>query len=262
MSVAAEEAPVLVERLGGGVARVTLNRPATRNAVNGRLALDLGVAVQDLEADPTVRAVVLSGAGKGFCAGADLSAVAAGDEASLWTPEGGFAGFVAAPRAKLWLAAVRGFALAGGLEIMLACDLVVAATDALFGLPEVKRGLVAGAGGLLRLPRAIPRAVAIEMIVTGEPIRAERAAALGLVNRVVPPDDVDVQALEIAHLVAGNAPGAVRESLAIARSAHEGNGADLLRRSEEALSRLRQGEDIREGSRAFLEKRLPRWSGR
>ena len=297
MSGAAEELPVLVERLGDGVARVTLNRPAARNAVNGALALELGAVVRDLEADPAARTVVLRGAGKGFCAGADLSAVAAGDEAALWTSEGGFAGFVAPPRAKLWLAAVKGFALAGGLEIVLACDLVVAAADALFGLPEVKRGLIAGAGGLVRLPRAIPRAVAIEMIATGEAIRGERAGALvvrpkrmvhpfgpvgppawrrcteshqaedessiwfgalGLVNRVVPADDVDVQALEMARLVADNAPVAVRESLAIARDAHEGNGADLLRRSEKALSRLRQGEDVREGARAFLEKRLPR----
>ena len=258
----AQESTVLVERLGDGVARVTLNRPAARNAVNGALARALGEAVRDVEADPTIRVAILAGAGKGFCAGADLSSVAAGGEAALWTPEGGFAGFVTAARAKVWLAAVRGFALAGGLEIMLACDLVVASTDALFGLPEVKRGLLAGAGGLMRLPRAIPRAVAIEMIVTGEAIRADRAVALGLINRAVLPDEVDAQALAMARLVAGNAPSAVRESLAIARDAHDDGGADLVRRSEEALSRLRQGEDIREGARAFLERRPPRWSGR
>ena len=258
----ATEAPVIVERLGDGVAWVTLNRPAARNAVNAALAVALGTAVRDVEADPAIRVAVLAGAGRGFCAGADLSVVAAGGEAALWTPDGGFAGFVAAPRAKVWIAAVRGFALAGGLEIMLACDLVIASDDALFGLPEVKRGLLAGAGGLMRLPRAIPRAIALEMIATGEPIQADRAAALGLVNEVAPSHEVDARALALARLIAANAPDAVRESLAIARDAHEREGADLVRRSEEALARLRQGENVREGALAFLERRAPQWSGR
>ena len=257
------EPAVLLERLGDGVARVVLNRPAVRNAVDGALANALGRAVRETEADPEIRVVILTGAGsQAFCAGADLAEVARGNEAALWTRDGGFAGFVEAVRSKVWIAAVKGFALAGGLELMLACDLVVAAEDAAFGLPEVKRGLVAGAGGLFRLPRALPRAVAIEMIVTGESIGAGRALALGLINRVAAAGQVDAQAHDLARIVAANAPCAVRESLWIARTAHEGSEADLSRLSGEALSRVRSGEDSREGARAFLEKREPRWSGR
>ncbi|HEX4766762.1 MAG TPA: enoyl-CoA hydratase-related protein [Lichenihabitans sp.] len=254
---------VLLERPGGGVARVILNRPAVRNAVDGALANALERAVRETEADPEIRVVILTGAGsKAFCAGADLAEVARGNEAALWTRGGGFAGFVEAVRSKVWIAAVKGFALAGGLELMLACDLVVAAEDATFGLPEVKRGLVAGAGGLFRLPRALPRAVAIEMIVTGESIGAGRALALGLINRVAAAGQVDAQARDLARIIAANAPCAVRDSLRIARIAHEGSEADLSRLSGEALSRARSGEDSREGARAFLEKREPRWSGR
>ncbi len=257
------EPAVLLERLGDGVARVVLNRPTVRNAVDGALAHALGRAVRETEADPEIRVVILTGAGsQAFCAGADLAEVARGNEAALWTRDGGFAGFVEAVRSKVWIAAVKGFALAGGLELMLACDLVVAAEDAAFGLPEVKRGLVAGAGGLFRLPRALPRAVAIEMIVTGESIGAGRALALGLINRVAAAGQVDAQAHDLARIVAANAPCAVRESLWIARTAHEGSEADLSRLSGEALSRVRSGEDSREGARAFLEKREPRWSGR
>src|SRR5215207_4863232 len=144
--------PVLLEHLDGHVARITLNWPNARNAVNGDLANSLERAIRDTETDSEVRVVVLTGAGRGFCAGADLAEVAAGREAALWTESGGFAGFVKSIRRKPWLAAVHGFAFAGGLEIALSCDLIVASEDARFGLPEVKRGLVAAAGGLYRLP--------------------------------------------------------------------------------------------------------------
>jgi enoyl-CoA hydratase/carnithine racemase len=255
--------PVVIERLEGGVALVTLNRPAAYNAVNGALAAALGCAVDEVEADPDLHVAVVTGAGdKAFCTGADLKEVARGNEASLWIPGKGFAGFIEAPRAKVWIAAVNGFALAGGFEIVLGCDLAVASESAVFGLPEVKRGLIAGAGGLYRLPRAVPRAVAIEMIVTGEPISAERALALGLINRVVPGDRLHAEAVAVASVIAANAPVAVRESLAIARKAQEGSAADLLDESRSALDRIRAGEDIREGARAFLEKRQPRWTHR
>ena len=255
--------PVLFEKLGGGIARVTLNRPEVRNAVNGPLASALGRTVQEIEADPEIHVAVLTGAGqKAFCAGADLSEIARGNEATLWTAEGGFAGFVDAVRSKVWIAAVKGFALAGGLELLLACDLVVASEDAVFALPEVRRGLIPGAGGLYRLPKAIPRAVAIEMIVTGDPVRAVRARDLGLINRVVATDRVDEEALALARTIAGNAPRAVRESLNIARIAGERPEAELRRMSDAAFATIKDGEDMREGAQAFLEKRAPRWSGR
>jgi enoyl-CoA hydratase/carnithine racemase len=257
------EPTVLVERPRDGVALVTLNRPAARNAIDGALAADLERAVLAIEGDASIHAAVLTGAGdRAFCAGADLAVMASGGEAALWTAKGGFAGFIEARRTKLWIAAVNGAAVAGGFEIVLACDVVVATEHAVFGLPEVKRGLIAGAGGLYRLPRALPRAVALEMIATGEPIPAARAMSLGLVNRVVPSDLLRTAALDIAGTVAANAPLAVRESLAIARTAAECSDAELLMRSHEALDRIRSGDDIREGARAFLEKRAPRWVGR
>ena len=255
--------PVLVERPREGIALVTLNRPAARNAIDGAMTIALGRAVAGLERDAAVRAVVLTGAGdRAFCAGADLAVLAESREAELWTPAGGFAGFVEARRTKFWIAAVNGAAVAGGFEIALACDAIVAVEGAAFGLPEVKRGLIAGAGGLVRLPRAVPRAVALEMIATGDPIPAARGLSLGLINRLVAPDDLRAAALDLAGAVADNAPLAVRESLAIARDAHESSAAELLQRSQEALDTIRSGEDIREGARAFLEKRQPRWMGR
>lgn len=255
--------PVLVERLDDGVALVTLNRPPAHNAVNGALAAALGSIVAEIEADADIQVAVVTGAGdKAFCVGADLSEMARGSEASLWIQGKGFAGFIEAPRVKVWIAAVNGFALAGGFEIVLSCDLVVASEGAVFGLPEVKRGLIAGAGGLYRLPRSVPRAVAMEMIATGEPIGGERALALGLVNRLVPGDRLHAEAAALARTITANAPVAVRESLAIARKAQEGSAADLLRESNSALDRIRAGEDIREGARAFLEKRQPRWTKR
>ena len=182
---------VLFEIAEPHVALVTINRPEARNAVNGAVAAGLEAAVERVEADPELWAVVLTGAGPhAFCAGADLKAVSAGQSASLATEKGGFGGFTRAKRTKLWIAAAQGHALAGGLELLLACDLAIAAETATFGLPEVKRSLVAGAGGVFRLPRALPRAIALQMIATGEPIPAARAAHFGLVNEVVPVAEV------------------------------------------------------------------------
>jgi len=159
------------------IALVTLNRPAARNAVNGDVAQGLEAALDRTEADPDIRVVVLTGAGPhAFCAGADLKEVSAGNSARLQTERGGFAGFVRRQRNRVWIAAAQGHALAGGLELLMACDMAIAAEQATFGLPEVKRSLVAGAGGVFRLPRALPKALAMQMIATGEPI----AAALAL----------------------------------------------------------------------------------
>ncbi|KMO34232.1 enoyl-CoA hydratase-related protein [Methylobacterium aquaticum] len=254
--------PVLRDRIGDHVAVLTLNRPQARNAVDPALAQALGDAVAETEADDTVRAVVLAGEGPVFCAGADLTTVAAGRADDLWTPGGGFAGFVHAARAKPWIAAVEGPALAGGCEIALACDLIVAGEGATFGLPEVTRGLVAAAGGLYRLPRALPRAVALEMILTGASLAADRAHALGLVNRLAPRGAARDEAVALATAIAGNAPRAVRESLAVARLVPDADEAGLRAASEAARARVQATEDCREGPRAFIEKRPPRWTGR
>lgn len=254
---------VLYERIDDHIAVVTLNRPEKRHAINGAVARQLGAIVKETEADPSIWVVVLtSSGGPTFCAGADLSEVAAGRAAELSTPDGGFGGFVESRRDKPWIAAVRGSALGGGLEFSLACDLRVVGENTVLGLPEVRRGLIAGAGGIYRLPRQIPRAIALEMIAVGEPIDAARAYALGLVNAVVPDDQVLKSALDYARKIAANAPLSVRESLKIARAAHETPEADSIAAMNATMERLVQSEDFKEGPRAFVEKRAPQWTGR
>lgn len=252
--------PVLFERIDHHIARVTLNRPQARHAVNVAMTLRLEEIVRTIEEDPELRVAILAAApGPAFCAGADLADVAAGRGPSLMTREGGFAGFVYAVRHKPWIAAVHGFAMGGGLEFALACDMVVAAQNAVFGLPEPKRGLLAAAGGAYRLPRAIPRAIALEMLTTGATIDAARAYALGLVNRVVELAELPQAALALAAQVAANAPLSVRESLAIGRAAAELDEGALRQLSAEATARVMASEDAREGPRAFVEKRAPVW---
>ena len=263
MSSLPTEVPVLLERVDSHIALVTLNRPAARNAVNSALAHALDEIVRQVEADRTIRVAVLTGAGdKAFSAGADLKEKASGRPVSRETEAGGFAGFVHHPRKKLWIAAVRGFALAGGCELALACDLIVAGADARFGLPETKRGLVAYAGGVWRLPRLLPRNVAIEMIATGEPIDAARAHQLGLVNHVVAPESVLAEALRLARTVCANAPLAVQASLEVARRAFDLDDAALRVLATELRESNELTEDAREGPRAFAEGRAPRWQGR
>jgi enoyl-CoA hydratase/carnithine racemase len=253
---------VTLERLPGRIARVTIDRPSARNAVNGEVTTQLEAIVDETEADPEVWLVVLTGAGtEAFCAGADLKEIAAGRGATLRTERGGFAGFVYSQRRKPWIAAVNGAALAGGCEIVLACDLVVAADTATFGVPEVQRGLVAGAGGLYRLPRALPRNVALELALTGGTLSAESAHRFGLANRLVPAVQVMDAALELARAITRNAPLAVRESLHITRLAHELDENALRALSVDALKRMAGSEDLQEGLRAFIEKRAPQWRG-
>jgi enoyl-CoA hydratase/carnithine racemase len=178
---------VTIESAAPHIALVTLRRPEARNSVNGAVAQALDKAVKQIEADPEIWIAVLTGkGGTAFCAGADLKEVAAGRMDDLYTSDGQFAGFVKHPRVKLWIAAVEGFAMAGGCEIALACDMIVASEEAVFSLPEVTRGLVAAAGGIYRLARAIPRNIAIEMVATGGRLSGTRAAELGMVNRVIP----------------------------------------------------------------------------
>lgn len=258
-----QESRQVTVTVDGHVGVVTINRPEVRNAVSVTVAKELEAAVDALEANSAVRAVVLTGAGSiAFCAGADLKEVAAGNADDLYTERGGFAGFVYAARRKPWIAALNGVALAGGLEIMLACDMVVAAENAELGLPEVARGLIAAAGGLHRLPLALPRAVALEMIVTGRRISATRAHALGLVNDVVGSADVLPRAVALACATAENAPLAVQESLRLARRAGAVSEWEILEATVSARARIMASRDYREGARAFLEKRRPEWVGR
>lgn len=262
-STPATGAPVRLERLADHIAVVTLNRPGARNAVNGDVARALEAIVEQTEADGEIWAVVLHGSAGGvFCAGADLKEVSLGRSADLFTARGGFAGFVDAARSKPWIAAVGGKALAGGFEIVLACDLVVASDDAAFGLPEVSRSLIAAAGGLYRAPRTLPRNIALELILTADTIDVQQARQHGIVNRVVPNDRVRDEAVALAGRIVRNAPLAVRESLRIARQAADLDEAALRALSREASQRVRQSEDFREGPRAFVEKRAPRWLGR
>ena len=254
---------VLFEVREPHIALVTINRPEARNAVNGAVAAGLEAAVERVENDPDLWVAILTGAGpNAFCAGADLKEVSAGRGNALATAKGGFGGFVRAPRTKLWIAAAQGHALAGGLELLLSCDLAVAGETANFGLPEVKRSLVAGAGGVFRLPRSVPKAIALEMIATGDPIPAVRAQQYGLVNAVVPASEVVDAAFALARRVTVNAPIAVRESLGVARQAYDLAETELWQVCAAASSRVKETEDFTEGPRAFVEKRAPHWVGR
>ncbi len=255
-------APEVLYEVREHTALITLNRPAQRNAVNGTLASALASAIGRLEQDDQVRVGVLTGAGDvAFSAGADLKAVAAGEADTLHVEPGGFAGFVRYPRAKPVIAAVNGFALAGGCEIALACDTVVASTDASFGLPEVTRGLVAAAGGAFRLLQAVPPARAVELMLTGTRMDAEEAYRLGLVAALTAPKDLLPRALGIAARIAANAPLAVRETLSIARAALAVHDERWWALSDEAARRMHASSDALEGARAFAEKRQPHWTG-
>ena len=254
---------VLFERIGDHIALVTLNRPSVRNAVNGEITRGMSAAVAQIESDTSIRVAVLAAAGgKAFSAGADLSEVAAGRGSELATESGGLAGFVKAKRTKPWIAAVQGMALGGGCEFVLACDMIVAGRSSKFGLPEVKRGLLAAAGGAFRIARALPGPLAIEMLTLGGTMDAERAAHFGLINRVVDDAEVVNEAILMAQAVAANAPLSVVESLALAKSAHELTEQQLWQLTDKGAARVMFSEDAKEGMRAFLEKRAPRWAGK
>jgi len=245
----------LVEfEIHGPVAVIRLNRPEFRNAVNLAVTTELRAALARLEGDPSLHVGVLTGAGRFFCAGMDLGAFAAGERPGLNDPDH-FAGFVGAQRRKTIIAAVNGGAVAGGFEMVLACDMAVAEEGAIFALPEVKRGIIAAGGGAFRLPRRLPAAIASEMLLTGDPITAERAAELGLVNAVVPGADVLTKALDLAARVAANAPMAVRLTREIA------NAPDDWSRSDAVWAQVERSADALEGALAFKEKRAPRWTG-
>ncbi len=246
----------------GHVAVVTINRPEARNAVNGEVANGIEAAIDRLEADDDVWTAVLRGEGSVFCAGADLKAINAGRGGELMTARGGFAGIVQRERTKPIIAAVDGPALAGGTEIVLACDLVVASTASRFGIPEVKRSLVAAGGGLWRLPRKLPVNLAMELTLTGDPIEADRAFQFGLVNDLCEPGEALDRALALADRIAVNAPLAVRESRRILLQYEELDLDTCVDQSNGAIMTLGSTADFSEGLMAFIEKRSPSWQGK
>src|SRR5215212_4168885 len=251
--------PLLTERRDR-VLLITLNRPDARNAVNLAMAEAMAAAMDELDATDELSVGVIAGEGKGFSSGMDLKAFATGERP--WAGDRGFAGIVQKPSEKPLIAAVEGFAVAGGLEIALACDLIVAARGARLGIPEARRGLVAAGGALRQLPRRLPAAIAMELALTGETITAERAAELGLVNRLVDPGKALDAALELAGRVAENAPLALRASKTILRQQWSWDDQTFWREQGEIVGPVFASEDAIEGATAFGEKRAPNWRGR
>lgn len=243
-----------------GVLVVSLNRPEARNAVNEALAAAVAAAMERLDANPGLRVGVITGTGGTFCAGMDLKAFVRGEHPVV--PGRGFAGLVERPPAKPLIAAVEGYALAGGFEIVLACDLVVAAEGASFGIPEVKRSLVAAGGGLLRLPRRIPYHQAMELALLGNHVPAPRMRELGLVNRLVPNGQALAAALELAAELAANGPLALTASKQIIVESADWTQAEAWAEQDRIARPVATSADAREGATAFAEKRSPVWQGR
>lgn len=245
----------------GAIAVITLNRPEARNAINGEVAKRMEEILDDYETDDSLWVAILTANGSAFCAGADLKEVAAGRGNTLGTRKGGFAGLVKRERTKPLIAAITGSALAGGTEIALSCDLIVCAEDTQFGLPESKRSLIAGAGGLFRLPRAIGMGPAMEAIMTGDPIPAARAYQLGMVNHMVPSEQVMTTAKDVATRITKAAPLAVQASRRVAANALALADDELWAASGKEFAGIAKTEDYHEGPRAFIEKREPNWKG-
>ncbi|HET9102074.1 MAG TPA: crotonase/enoyl-CoA hydratase family protein [Solirubrobacteraceae bacterium] len=243
-----------------GVLVITINRPEQRNAVNLAVAEGLAAAMDQLDGDDALTVGVLTGAGKGFCAGMDLKAFVAGEVP--YVGDRGFAGVTQRAAEKPLIAAIEGFAVAGGLEVALSCDLIVAARGAKLGVPEVKRSLVAAGGALLRLPRVLPRGVAMELVLTGDPITAERGHELGLVNRLAEPGAALDTALELAAAIAPNGPLALKASKRILTESVDWPEAEFFTRQNAIAGPVQGSEDAREGATAFAEKRAAVWRGR
>ena len=253
-----EETPVLTE-LRGSVLIITMNRPEARNAANLALAKGVAAALDRLDADDAVGVGIIAGAGGTFCSGMDLKGFLKGERPSI--PGRGFAGLTEAPPKKPLIAAVDGFALAGGMEIALACDMIVANRNAKFGIPEVKRGLAAAAGGLIRMPRQMPFRVAMEFALTGEFFGAERAYELGIINRVTDGPAVEA-ALELAAAIVANGPLAVKVSKQVIVESRSWPEDQMWKKQQELVAPVFISQDAREGAAAFAEKRAPNWTGK
>ncbi|GAA4672833.1 crotonase/enoyl-CoA hydratase family protein [Gordonia humi] len=261
-----ENSPAVVTENRGHVAVITINRPEARNAVNSAVADGLGDALDHADNDPEIRAIVLTGAGEqSFCAGADLKAISRGeriDATDRSRRAWGFAGMVTHPISTPIIAAVNGTALGGGTELVLVSDLAIAAERATFGLPEVKRGLIAGAGGAFRIVAAMPKKLGMEILLTGRAVSAKRAANLGLINRVVPDDELLDTAIALAEEIAANAPLAVQASKRLASGIVDGSisGEDASWAANKTeIAHVFTSKDAQEGPRAFAEKRTPVW---
>jgi enoyl-CoA hydratase len=257
--VSAVSNEVIVERRGF-VQVITINRPEAKNALNLAVARAVAAAVDELDASDDLRVGVLTGAGGTFSAGMDLKAFLTGESPAI--PGRGLCGITQTPPTKPLIGAVEGWALAGGFELLLACDLVVAGDGARFGVPEVKRSLVAAGGAAIQLPGRMPFALALELLLTGEPIDAARAAQVGLVNRVVPAGTAVDAAVELANVIADNGPLAVAATKAVARGSVDWTFAEAWEKQGVIVAPVFTSEDAREGATAFAEKRKPVWKGR
>ena len=243
-----------------GVMVVTLNRPEAKNAANKALAVSVAAAMDELDSNDDIRVAILTGAGGTFCSGMDLKAFIAGE---LPVVEGrGFAGLCEKPPRKPLIGAVEGYALAGGCELAMSCDLLVVSEAAKFGIPEAKLGLAAGAGGLLRFPRQVPYRIAMELAMTGELFSAQRAYELGFVNRITAPGEALAEAKKLAAKIAANGPLAVATTKQVIVESQDWSIADMFARQQPLLERVLTSEDAREGAMAFAQKRAPVWSGR
>ncbi|MCX2976105.1 crotonase/enoyl-CoA hydratase family protein [Candidatus Marimicrobium litorale] len=250
---------VLVD-IADGIMTVTLNRPKAKNAANRALAEGVAAAMDELDSNDAISVAIITGAGGTFCAGMDLKAFVSGE---MPTVEGrGFAGLTEATPRKPLIAAVEGYALAGGLELAISCDLIVTADNAKFGIPEVKRGLAAAAGGLMKLPRQIPPRLAMEMALTGDFISAQRAAEMGLVNEVVPAGTALEAAKALAGRIVSNGPLAVAVSKQVILESGDWSSAEMWAKQQELVMPVFGSEDAIEGSVAFAEKRAPNWKGK